>query len=112
MKTAECIFCHIAVGKIPSEMVYQDDSVVAFRDIQPKTPIHILVIPKKHITSLAEITPEDLPIISHMIEVANTVARQQGTVKGYKLVINTGGDAGQVVMHLHMHLLGGRRFSG
>jgi histidine triad (HIT) family protein len=89
MKTAECIFCQIAVGKIPSEMVYQDDSIVAFRDIQPKTPIHILIIPKKHITSLAEVTPEDLPIIAHMIEVANMVARQQGTVKGYKLVINT-----------------------
>jgi histidine triad (HIT) family protein len=111
MMGEECIFCRIATGKIPSEIVYQDNTVVAFRDIHPKAPTHVLIIPKKHITSLAELSADDLPIVAHMIESANVIARQQGTSKGYKIVINTGGDGGQVVMHLHMHLLGGRRFS-
>jgi histidine triad (HIT) family protein len=106
---AECIFDQIASGKIPSDTVYKDDTVMAFKDIHPKTPVHILIIPIKHIVSLAEITPEDLPVVAHMMEVANIVARQAGTGDAYKLIINTGGDAGQVVMHLHMHLLGGRR---
>jgi histidine triad (HIT) family protein len=106
---AECIFCKIATGKIPSDVVYKDESVMAFKDIHPKAPIHILIIPKKHITSLAEITKEDLPIVAHMLEITNLIAGQQDTPNNYKLVINTGGGAGQVVMHLHMHLLGGRR---
>ena len=105
----ECIFCRIAEGKIPSDVVYQDDTVMAFKDIHPKAPTHILIIPKKHITSLAEISPEDLPVVTHMIEVANKIAKQKGVSDGYRLVINTGGEAGQVVMHLHMHLLGGRK---
>jgi histidine triad (HIT) family protein len=106
---AECIFDQIASGKIPSEVVYQDDTVMAFKDIHPKASVHILIIPKKHIPSLAEIKPEDLPIVGHMLEVANRVATQQGTAGVYKLVINTGSPAGQVVMHLHMHLLGGKK---
>jgi histidine triad (HIT) family protein len=108
----ECIFDQIASGKIPSDVVYQDDTVMAFKDIHPKAPIHILIIPKKHITSLAEMNKEDLPIVSHMLEVANTVAEQQGAAGSFKLVINTGGNAGQVVMHLHMHLLAGRKIPG
>ncbi len=107
-----CVFCQIAAGKIPSHMVYQDDTVVAFRDVHPQAPIHILIIPRKHITSLAEISPEDLPQVTHMIEVANKIAKDQGTSQGYRIVINTGGGGGQVVMHLHMHLLGGRKMSG
>ncbi len=110
MMGQECIFCQIATGKIPSQIVYKDESVVAFRDIHPKAPTHILIIPKKHIASLADLSHDDLPIVAHMMEVANGVARQLGNTS-YKLVINTGGDAGQVVMHLHMHLLGGKRFS-
>jgi histidine triad (HIT) family protein len=108
---AECIFDQIASGKIPSDVVYQDDTVMAFKDIHPKAPVHVLIIPKKHIASLAEISKEDLPIIAHMMEVANRVAAQQGIPGAYKLVINTGSDAGQVVMHLHMHLLGGRKIN-
>jgi len=109
---AECIFDQIASGKIPSDVVYQDDTVMAFKDIHPKAPVHVLIIPKKHITSLAEVTQEDLPVVAHMLEVANIVAKQLGTGGAFKLVINTGGDAGQVVMHLHMHLLGGRKLNG
>ena len=108
---AECIFCQIAAGKIPSDVVYQDATLMAFKDIHPKAPTHILIIPKKHIASLAEVAAEDLPIVTHMIEAANMIARQQGVGDAYRLVINTGGDAGQVIMHLHMHLLGGRRLS-
>jgi histidine triad (HIT) family protein len=108
---AECIFDQIASGKIPSQVVYQDDSVMAFKDIHPRAPVHLLIIPKKHITSLADISQEDLPIVAHMMEVANIVAQRQG-VKAYKLVINTGANAGQVVMHLHMHLLAGNQIPG
>ncbi len=111
MNAADCIFCRIVAGKVPSEIIYQDDTVLAFKDIHPKAPIHILIIPKKHIVSLAVITPEDLPLVAHMIEVANKIARDQGTGEGYRLVINTGSSGGQVVMHLHMHLLGGRRMA-
>jgi histidine triad (HIT) family protein len=109
---AECIFDQIASGKIPSEVVYQDDTVMAFNDIHPKAPVHVLIIPKKHITSLAQVAPEDLPIVTHMIEVANIVSEKKGTGGVYKLVINNGRDAGQVVMHLHMHLLAGRQIPG
>jgi histidine triad (HIT) family protein len=107
----DCVFCQIIAGKIPGEIVFQDDSVVAFKDIHPKAPVHILVIPKKHIVSMAEITPEDLPVAAHMLEVADSVAKKLGSGKAYKLVINTGSEAGQVVMHLHMHLLGGKRIN-
>src|SRR5512139_1331827 len=105
---AECIFDQIASGKIPSDVVYQDDTVMAFKDIHPRAPVHLLIIPRKHITSLAEVSKEDWPIVAHMMEVANIAARQQGA-GAYKLVINTGANAGQVVMHLHMHLLAGRQ---
>jgi histidine triad (HIT) family protein len=106
---ADCIFDQIASGKIPSEVVYQDETVMAFKDIHPKASVHVLIIPKKHIPSLSEMKKEDLPIVAHMMEVANTVAEQQGTKGTFKLVINTGKEAGQVIMHLHMHLLGGKR---
>jgi histidine triad (HIT) family protein len=108
---SECLFCNLASGKIPSDMVYQDESVFAFKDIHPKAPVHILIIPKKHITSLADIKPEELPLAAHMLETANKLAKQSGAAKGYKLVINTGADGGQVIMHLHMHLLAGKHFS-
>jgi len=105
---ADCLFCKIISGEIPTEFVYQDDDVVAFKDIAPKTPVHILIVPKKHIVSLAELEKDDLPLAAHMIEAANKIAKDQGIGKGYKLVVNTGADGGQVIMHLHMHLLGGR----
>jgi histidine triad (HIT) family protein len=105
---ADCVFDKIVAGQIPSAVVFQDETVLAFRDINPKAPTHILIIPKKHIASVNDLTKEDLPVVGHMLEVAKTVAAQQG-LKAYKIVINTGAEAGQVVMHLHMHLLGGKR---
>ncbi len=108
---AECIFDQIGSGKIPSDVVYQDDTVMAFNDIHPKAPVHVLIIPKKHIASLVEVTQEELPIVGHMIEVANIVAKKKG-ISSYKLVVNNGKDAGQAIMHLHMHLLSGRQLPG
>lgn len=108
---ADCVFDQIVAGQIPSDVVYQDDTVMAFKDLHPKAPVHVLIIPKKHIPSMADITPEDLPVISHMMEVVNIVAEKMGVKGAYKLVINTGPEAGQVVMHLHMHLLGGKKIS-
>ena len=108
----ECIFCRIAAGEIPSDTLYQDDEVMAFRDINPVTPTHVLIIPKRHIESLAALPDDETPIIGHMVRVANQIARQEGIAeKGYRLVISSGEDGGQVVPHLHMHLLGGRKLS-
>lgn len=106
---ADCIFCKIISGVIPTQLIYQDDQVVAFKDIHPQAPVHSLIVSRKHIASLAEIDKADLPIVTHMIETANVIAKQQKTGHGYKLVINTGADGGQVIMHLHMHLLGGKK---
>jgi histidine triad (HIT) family protein len=109
----ECIFCQIASGKIPSDMVYQDKEVIAFRDINPQAPVHILVIPKRHLPSLDQLKEDELPLIAHMIEVANRLAKKEGIAqKGYRLAINCGEEGGQFVPHLHLHLLGGRRLSG
>ena len=105
-----CIFCQIAAGEIPSEFLYEDDEFVAFNDIHPQTPVHILIVPKKHIVSIADLADEDVPLVGRMMAVARTVALKAGvSEKGYRLVINTGPEGGQVVMHLHMHLLGGRK---
>jgi len=106
---SDCIFDQIVAGKIPGDIVYQDETVLAFKDIHPKAPVHVLIIPKKHIPTLADIKKEDLPVLGHMLEVANIVAEKMRTPGAYKLVINTGAEAGQVVMHLHMHLLGGQK---
>jgi histidine triad (HIT) family protein len=105
---ADCIFDKIVAGQIPSDIVYQDDTVLAFKDINPKAPIHILIIPKKHIASVNDFTAADLPLMGHLLETAKIIAAQQG-LKAYKLVINTGPEAGQVVMHVHIHLLGGKK---
>ncbi len=105
----DCIFCKISSGEIPSQILYQDEDVVVFPDVRPLTPVHLLVIPRKHITSLAEMAGDETPIIGKMVKVANQVAREQGiSESGYRLTINSGADAGQVVFHLHMHLMGGR----
>ncbi|HSW57409.1 MAG TPA: histidine triad nucleotide-binding protein [Dehalococcoidales bacterium] len=105
---ADCVFDKIVSGQIPADIVFQDDKVMAFRDINPKAPVHILIIPKKHVVSVNDLTEEDLPLMGRMMAAAQKVASLQG-LKAYKLVINTGAEAGQVVMHLHMHLLGGKR---
>ena len=105
-----CIFCKIIKGDIASDIVHRDDNVVAFRDIEPKAPIHILILPVEHIASLSATTDEHRPLIGHMVAVANELARSEGIAEsGYRLVINSGPDAGQDVHHLHLHLLGGRK---
>jgi len=108
----DCIFCQIVDGKIPSDIVYQDEEVIAFRDINPVAPAHLLIIPKKHIPSLTHLADVETPLIGHMVKVANQLARKEGIAEsGYRLVINSGEQGGQLVPHLHMHLLGGRRLS-
>jgi histidine triad (HIT) family protein len=105
----DCIFCKIINGEIPSKIVYKDDDVVAFPDINPATPIHLLVVSRKHIPSLAAMTKADTILAGKMIEAANKIAKEQGIAeKGYRLTINSGPEAGQIVPHLHMHLMGGR----
>ena len=108
----DCVFCQIVAGKIPSTTLYQNEEVLAFRDINPLAPTHVLIIPKKHIPSLADITDDEAPLIGRMAGVANRLAREEGVAEsGYRLVVSSGEDGGQVVPHLHMHLLGGRKLS-
>ena len=106
-----CIFCKIVAGEIPSTKVYEDETVLAFRDINPMAPTHILVIPKAHIPSVAAITPENSAVVSHLFEVIAAVAQQEGLENGYRVVSNCGPDAGQTVPHLHFHILGGRKLT-
>ena len=106
----DCIFCRIISGEIQSEILYQDEQAVAFRDVNPKAPVHLLVVPRKHIESVAELTEDEAPILGHLVAMANRLAREAGiSEKGYRLVVNCGPDGGQVVPHLHLHLLGGRQ---
>ena len=105
-----CIFCKIVNGEIPADVVYEDEKYMAFKDINPKAPIHILIIPKEHIEKLADIDDASKNVIGDMAIVANKVAKQLGIDKtGYRIVINNGPDAGQEVYHIHMHLLGGKK---
>jgi histidine triad (HIT) family protein len=109
----DCVFCNIIAGKIPGDIVFQDEEVVAFRDINPQSPVHLLVIPKKHLTSLVQITGQETPLMGHMITIANRLAQEEGVSEtGYRLVINCGKQGGQLVPHLHLHLMGGRQLSG
>ena len=104
----DCIFCKIVAGEIPSAKVYEDDEVLAFRDIDPKAPIHILVIPKRHIAGAAAIRPEDGSTVGHIFRVIAQITAQQG-IKDFRVVTNNGADAGQTVPHLHFHILAGRQ---
>ena len=105
-----CIFCKIIKGEIPSEKVYEDDEILAFKDINPAAPIHILVIPKKHISSLLQLEDEDYELVGKIYKVINKLARQLNIEEeGYRVIVNCGKDAGQEVMHLHYHLLAGRK---
>jgi histidine triad (HIT) family protein len=107
-----CIFCNIVKKEAECDIVYEDHDSIAFTDINKQAPVHILVIPKKHIRSLAEIVDADLPVVGHLFDVANKVAEQYGiSKKGYRLVINCGIESGQSVWHLHIHVLGGRRMT-
>jgi len=103
-----CLFCQIAAGKLPATIVYRDDDVIAIRDLHPQAPTHILIIPTKHIASIAESAAEDEGLIGRLLATAKAVAQQENLSKGYRLVINTGPQSGQTVLHLHVHLLGGR----
>ena len=106
----DCLFCKIVKGEIPSTVVYQDEQVTAFRDINPVAPTHILVIPKKHIVSTNDVSEEDEQLLGHMLAVVKPIADKEGiTDSGYRLIINTGPNANQVIFHLHLHILGGQR---
>ncbi len=106
----DCIFCKIIRREIPSEIVYEDNDIIAFKDIHPVAPIHILVIPKKHIPSLVELTKEDETRVGKIYGVINHIAKEQGILeKGYRVIVNCGKDGGQEVAHLHFHLLAGRK---
>ena len=107
----DCIFCKIAAGEIPSTKVYEDEKILAFRDIAPMAPTHILVIPKAHIGSVAEITAENADIVAHIFTVIPQIAKEEGLETGYRVVSNCGEDAGQTVHHLHFHILGGKKLS-
>jgi histidine triad (HIT) family protein len=108
----DCIFCQIASGKIPGDIVYQDKEILAFRDINPNAPVHILIIPKKHIASLDQLSQSDTALVGRMVAVASRLAKDEGVAeKGYRLAINCGKEGGQLVPHLHLHLLGGRQLS-
>jgi histidine triad (HIT) family protein len=105
-----CLFCRVAAGEIPADVVERDEDVVAFRDINPKAPTHVLVIPREHIASAADLAATDAELLGAMFAIANRVAQRDGVdATGYRLVANVGRDAGQSVDHLHLHLLGGRR---
>lgn len=104
-----CVFCKIVAGESPGQVVYQDDHATAFHDSRPAVPIHILIVPNKHIASISEMRPEDEPLIGHLFSVAKEIAEKENVSRsGYRLIINNGPDANQTVYHVHLHLLGGR----
>lgn len=106
-----CIFCKIIAGEIPSNKVYEDELVFAFRDINPQAPTHILVVPKTHIASVGEITRENSNLIAHIFELIPQIAKEEGLENGYRVISNCGPDARQSVQHLHFHILGGREMA-
>ena len=106
----DCIFCKIISGDIPSNKAYEDDKVLAFYDLEPQAPVHILIVPKEHIACAADITPENSAVIAHIFEVAAIIAKEKGLDNGFRIVNNCGDSAGQTVKHIHFHLMGGRDF--
>ncbi len=108
----DCTFCRVIAHELEGDFVYEDEEIVAFHDINPQAPVHVLIVPKKHIASLNELSPADAPIVGKMALVAKKVARELGVAeRGYRLVWNTGEDAGQWIYHIHLHLLGGRKMT-
>ena len=105
--TEDCLFCKIIRGEIPSDKLYEDDEVLAFRDIAPTAPVHFLVIPKKHISGPSAVAEEDEQLMGRLMRIGNQVAEQEG-LEHFRLVFNNGADAGQTVFHIHMHVIGGR----
>ncbi len=108
---ADCIFCKIIAGQAPAQKVYETEAVLAFRDLHPAAPTHILIVPKQHIPRLADLTPEDAALLGQMMLATVAVARQENIADGFRVVVNSGSQAGQSVFHIHLHLLGGRRMS-
>ncbi|MBI1763184.1 MAG: histidine triad nucleotide-binding protein [Acidobacteria bacterium] len=109
MTEADCLFCKLAEGTIPSEKVYEDDQALAFRDLHPQAPTHVLLIPKEHLDSLNDASQSDQPLLGYLLRLVPKIANQLGIAEsGFRTVINTGGEGGQTVDHLHIHLLGGR----
>lgn len=109
MTEADCLFCKLAAGTIPSDKVYEDDHALAFRDLHPQAPTHVLLIPKEHLDSLNDASQSDQPLLGHLLRLVPKIANQLGIAEsGFRTVINTGGEGGQSVDHLHIHLLGGR----
>jgi histidine triad (HIT) family protein len=102
-----CIFCHIVAHELPAEILYEDNDLVVFKDINPAAPIHFLIVPKRHIESVNGLDEKNAGIVSKMVLVAKRMAEQHGVQSGYRLILNTGREAGQVVYHLHMHFMGG-----
>jgi histidine triad (HIT) family protein len=110
---SDCIFCRIARGELGTEFVAETEAVVAFRDIHPHAPTHVLVIPRRHVASLNDLDPAEFGLVAELLSVATRVARQEGIAEsGYRVLTNNGPDAGQTVFHLHAHVLGGRRLAG
>ena len=105
---SDCLFCKIIAGEIPSTKVYEDETVFAFRDINPMAPTHVLVVPKTHIADCNGVSPENSAVVAHIFEVIPKIAQAEGLTGGYRVVSNCGSDAGQTVQHLHFHILGGR----
>ncbi len=109
---SDCLFCKILAGEIPADKIYEDDKMLVFKDLYPKADVHLLVIPRVHISSLNEITDEHDEVMAHMIKQLPKLAKEQGLNDGFRTIINTGIGGGQVVFHLHMHLLGGKNLPG
>ncbi len=107
----DCVFCKIVKGQLPSKKVFEDERVYAFEDINPVAPTHVLIVPKKHIVGLQELTEEDACLVGHMFVVAKRIAQERNLKGGYRTVFNVGEDAGQSVFHLHLHLIGGRKMA-
>jgi histidine triad (HIT) family protein len=104
----DCIFCRIVEGRTDTEILYEDDRLVVFADIRPHAPVHLLLVPKKHIRSVNDLAPEDAPLVAHLIDTARKMAGREGIDRsGYKLLFNVESGGGQVIFHLHLHLLGG-----
>lgn len=107
--TSSCLFCRIARGEVPSRKAYEDDEVIAFHDINPAAPVHLLLVPKVHVDSLITTGPEHEALLGKLIALAPRLAKEQGCINGFRVVINNGPDGGQEVSHLHIHILGGPR---
>jgi histidine triad (HIT) family protein len=109
---ADCLFCRIVAGEVPANIVFQDDAVVAFRDITPQAPMHVLVIPKRHVSSLNELTEADDELVGRLVRTGAAIAHEQGhDAAGYRTVFNCNANAGQTVFHIHLHVLAGRKMT-